>query len=91
MEYRIKGNKVVLDQAELSEYIQKKTLELISMGTNLIISLIIVSLLVILNYMMLPYYYLFLPILIPLLGRGFIQSKVDSYLRGLLKELLELT
>ena len=91
MHYRIKGQRVLINQTELGEYMEKKVLELSSMAGDLIISLIIVSGVVLLNYMLVPYYFLFLLILVPLLARGFIHSKVESYMRRFFRELLEMS
>jgi len=91
MHYKIKGQRVLINQAEFGEYMEKKVLELSSMAGDLIISLIIVSAVVLLNYMLIPYYFLFLLILVPLLARGFIHSKVESWVRRFFKELLEMS
>jgi hypothetical protein len=91
MHYRIKGQRVLINQAEFGEYMEKKVLELSSMAGDLIISLIIVSAVVLLNYMLVPYYFLFLLILVPLLARGFIHTKVESWMRRFFGELLEMS
>ena len=91
MHYRIKGQRVLINQTELVEYMEKKVLDLSSMAGDLIISLIIVSAVVLLNYMLVPYYFLFLLILVPLLARGFIHTKVESYMRRFFRELLEMS
>ena len=81
----------MINQTELVEYMEKKVLDLSSMAGDLIISLIIVSAVVLLNYMLVPYYFLFLLILVPLLARGFIHTKVESYMRRFFRELLEMS
>ena len=91
MHYRIKGQRVLINQTELGEYMEKKVLDLSSMAGDLIISLIIVSAVVLLNYMLVPYYFLFLLILVPLLARGFVHSKVESWMRRFFRELLEMS
>ena len=91
MHYRIKGQRVLINQTELGEYMEKKVLDLSSMAGDLIISLIIVSAVVLLNYMLVPYYFLFILILVPLLARGFIHTKVESYMRRFFRELLEMS
>ena len=90
MHYRIKGQRVLINQTELVEYMEKKVLDLSSMAGDLIISLIIVSAVVLLNYMLVPYYFLFLLILVPLLARGFVHTKVESWMRKFFRELLEM-
>ena len=65
MEYRIKGNRVIVVQEQLNEYLNSKILELTSMATNLILSLIIISLLVVFNYLMVPTYVFRTLILVP--------------------------
>ena len=90
MHYRIKGQRVLINQTELGEYMEKKVLDLSSMAGDLIISLIIVSAVVLLNYMLVPYYFLFILILVPLLARGFVHSKVESWMRKFFRELLEM-
>ena len=70
---------------------EKKILDISSMAGDLIISLIIVSAVVILNYMFVPFYFLFLLVLVPLLGRGFIHSRVESWMRRFFRELLEMS
>ena len=91
MHYRIKGQRVLINQTELVEYMEKKVLDLSSMAGDLIISLIIVSAVVLLNYMLVPYYFLFVLILVPLLARGFVHSKVESWMRRFFRELLEMS
>jgi hypothetical protein len=91
MHYRIKGQRVLINQTELGEYMEKKVLDLSSMAGDLIISLIIVSAVVLLNYMLVPYYFLFILILVPLLARGFVHSKVESWMRKFFRELLEMS
>ena len=91
MHYRIKGQRVLINQTELVEYMEKKVLDLSSMAGDLIISLIIVSGVVFLNYMLVPYYFLFLLILVPLLARGFVHSKVESWMRRFFRELMEMS
>ena len=91
MHYRIKGQRVLINQTELGEYLEKKVLDLSSMAGDLIMSLVIVSAVVFLNYMLVPYYFLFLLILVPLLARGFIHSKVESWMRRFFRELLEMS
>ena len=81
----------MINQTELGEYMEKKVLDLSSMAGDLIISLIIVSAVVFLNYMLVPYYFLFLLILVPLLARGFIHSKVESWMRKFFRELMEMS
>lgn len=81
----------MINQTELVEYMEKKVLDLSSMAGDLIISLIIVSAVVLLNYMLVPYYFLFLLILVPLLARGFVHSKVESWMRRFFRELLEMS
>ena len=81
----------MINQTELVEYMEKKVLDLSSMAGDLIISLIIVSAVVFLNYMLVPYYFLFLLILVPLLARGFVHSKVESWMRRFFRELLEMS
>ena len=80
----------MINQTELVEYMEKKVLDLSSMAGDLIISLIIVSAVVLLNYMLVPYYFLFLLILVPLLARGFVHTKVESWMRKFFRELLEM-
>jgi len=91
MDYRIKGDRVMINRAGLGQYMEKKVLELSSMAANLIISLIITSLVVLINYIIVPFYYLFLLILIPLVARGFIHSRVESWMRRFFAELLEMS
>ena len=81
----------MINQTELGEYLEKKVLDLSSMAGDLIMSLVIVSAVVFLNYMLVPYYFLFLLILVPLLARGFIHSKVESWMRRFFRELLEMS
>ena len=81
----------MINQTELGEYMEKKVLDLSSMAGDLIISLIIVSAVVLLNYMLVPYYFLFILILVPLLARGFVHSKVESWMRKFFRELLEMS
>jgi hypothetical protein len=90
MEHQIKGNKVILTQGALKEYLERKIAELSAVAANIVMALIMVSLLVILNSIKVPYYYLFAVILIPILGRGFCQSWIDGWLQRFFRELLEI-
>ena len=91
MEYRIKGNRVIVVQEQLNQYLNTKILELTSMATNLIMSLIIISLLVVFNYLMVPTYVFLALILVPLVTRCFLLTKVESWVRKFFGELLQLT
>ncbi|MFP3869963.1 MAG: hypothetical protein ACLFVT_03665 [Syntrophobacteria bacterium] len=90
MEYRLKGSKILLDRAELNQYLERKVLELSATITNIVMALIIVSLVVILNFFLVSDYYLLALIVIPLIGRGFLHARMESWLRGTFKELVEI-
>jgi len=87
MEYRIKGNRVSIDRNELRSYLDAKVRELAAMATNLVMSLVIVSVVVVFNYMMVPTFVYFSVILIPVFGRGWLLAWLDNWLRRLFADL----
>ncbi len=83
-----KGGKITFDEGKLSDYMNLRIGQLAGFLSNITLSLTVVSLLVVLDYLKVPDLYLFSLILIPLLGRNYVVSWYDSWLRKTFKELL---
>ena len=81
--------KLLLDEAELQEYMAGKLRELGGLATNTIAALAMISMIVVLTYFKATDYYYFGLIAIPLLGRSFIGEMVHKWLRNMFNELLE--
>jgi hypothetical protein len=91
MEHQVRGDKVMVPRGELKEYLERRLGELSGMASNIVMALIMVTLLVIMNTLNVPYFYFFVLVLIPVLGRGYCQSWMEGWLRGFFRELLEIT
>ncbi len=84
-----KGSKILLDETEFQEYINKQLQELINLSTNVVAALIMISLIVVLTYLKVADYVYFGLIIIPLIGRTFIMEMVAKWIRKHFKELLK--
>ena len=85
-----KGSKILLDETEFQEYINKQPQELINLSTNVVAALIMISLIVVFTYLRVADYAYFGLIIIPLIGRTFIMEMVAKWIRKHFKELLKI-
>ncbi len=85
----IKSGQVTFRQHELKKFMDKKLSQLAALLTHLTLALTIISILVIMDYFKVPDMYLFALILIPVVGRGFVITWYDSWLRKTFSELLD--
>ena len=83
-----KESRITFRQDEFKNFIDEKLNHLAGLLTNLTIALAIVSILIVLDYFKVPDIYLFGLILIPLVGRGFVISWYESWLKESFKDLL---
>jgi hypothetical protein len=83
-----KGNKLVLEESELQNYMEIKLKELINPATNIITALIMITLVVLLTFFKAGDIYFFALVLLPLLGRVYIGDLVSKWLRNHFRELI---
>ena len=88
LQRQIKGKKVLLQESELQEYMSAKINELTGLAANVVTALIMVSLMVVLNYIKAGDIFYFALILIPLAGRWYIGDLIKKWLRNKFKELI---
>jgi hypothetical protein len=82
-----KGKNILIEKAQLQEYMTKKTNELTGLATNVIAALIVISLIPVLSFFKAGDLYYFALLLIPLVGRYFIGNLVNRWLKNQFKEL----
>ena len=90
LEYKRKGNKLIINQTQLNEYLQRKLDDLTNLMSNIITALIVVSIMVAIQSFMASTPYLLALILVPILGKGFVYSHIHSSLHKRFDELLDL-
>ncbi|RLB05841.1 MAG: hypothetical protein DRG59_07040 [Deltaproteobacteria bacterium] len=83
------GGQITFREQELNDYMVSRIRSLSGLFTNITLALTVVSLLVILDYFRVPDLYLFSLILIPLIGRNYVLSWYESWLRQMFRELLQ--
>lgn len=83
-----KGKKIILVETEFNEYMSKKLDELTGLASNTVAALIVVSMIVVLTSFKAKDYFLWALILIPLIGRHFIDKMVNNYLKKQFKDLV---
>jgi hypothetical protein len=88
LQRQIKGKKVLLVESELQEYMTLKLNELTSLAANVVTALIMVSLVVVLDYIKAGNFFYFALILIPIAGRWYLGDLIKKWLRNKFKELL---
>ena len=88
MEFKRKGGKLVISQAKLDEYLDKKLHDLGNFMSNIMTAIIILSIMVVIQIFKASDIYLYGLILLPLIARGFLYTKMESYLRRTFAELL---
>ena len=86
-----KGGKLIIDQTQLNKYLDQKLRDLGMFISGVITALIIVSVLVVIQTFKASDVFLYALILLPLLARGFIYTRVERSLYKRFDELLDLT
>ena len=85
---QIKGKKVLLIESELQEYMSTKINELTGLAANVVTALVMVSLMVVFNYIKARDIFYYALILLPLVGRWFVGDLINKWLTKKFKELL---
>ena len=83
-----KGKKVLMDGEELQEYMSVKLNELAGLVSNMAIALTMTSLVVVFTFFRAGDIYFYAIILLPLVGRWYVGSLVNKWLKKKFKELL---
>ena len=90
LDYKRKGDMLIVNQTSLNEYLDKKLRDLGMFLSNVITALVIVSVMVVIQTFKASDIYLYALILLPLIARGFIYARVERSLQKKFAELLEL-
>lgn len=88
LQRQIKGKKVLLIESELQEYMSTKINELTGLAANVVTALVMVSLMVVFNYIKARDIFYYALILLPLVGRWFVGDLINKWLTKKFKELL---
>jgi hypothetical protein len=84
-----KGQKLLLYESELHEYISLKLNELTGLASNLVTALVMVSLIVVLTFFKARDFFFYALILLPIIARWFIGDIINRWLKNKFKELLD--
>jgi ABC-type transport system involved in cytochrome bd biosynthesis fused ATPase/permease subunit len=97
LDYKRKGGKLIVNQDQLKKYLDQKLRDLGMFISSIIVALVIISVLVVIQTFkasdVFLYALILIPyalILIPLLARGFIYTRIEKNLHKRFAELLEL-
>ena len=90
LDYKRKGGKLIVDQKQLHKYLEQKFRDLGMLISSIIVALVIISVLVVIQTFRASDVFLYALILIPLLARGFIYTRIEKNLYKRFAELLEL-
>jgi Flp pilus assembly protein TadB len=90
LDYKRKGGKLILNQTQLNRYLDQKLRDLGMFISSIIVALIIISVLVLIQTFRASDVFLYALILIPLLARGFIYTRIEKNLHKRFAELLDL-
>jgi hypothetical protein len=88
LQRQIKGKKVLLVESELQEYMTGKLNEITGLATNVVSALIMVTLVVVFDFIKVGDVFYFALILLPLAARRFLIDLIRKWLRNKFKELL---
>jgi len=88
LQRQIKGKKVLLVESELQEYMSAKLNEITGLAANVVTALIMVSLVVVLDFIKAGNIFYYALILFPLAGRWYAGDLIKKWLRNKFKELL---
>jgi hypothetical protein len=84
-----KGKKILLVELEFKEYMSKKFDELTGLASNVVAALIMVSMIVLLTSFKANDYFFWALLLIPIVGRYYLGTMINRWLKNKFKELLE--
>ena len=84
-----KGKKVLMEESELQEYMSAKLRDLTGLFSNVLIALIMVSMIVVLNFVQARDIFYYALILLPIIGRYYIGGFIMKWLSKQFKELLD--
>jgi hypothetical protein len=84
-----KGKKVLMEESELQEYMSAKLRELTGLFSNVLIALIMVSMIVIFNFVNARDFFYYALILLPIIGRYYVGDLIMKWLSKQFKELLD--
>ena len=90
VDYKRKGDKVIVSHTQLNECLANKLDDLSNFLTNVFTAFIILAVFAIMTTLKVPAIYLLGLILLPLIARGIIYSKVESNLHKKFEDLLSL-
>ena len=90
LEYRRKGDKLIVNQTKLNEYLEKKLRDLGMFMSNVITALIIISVMVVIQTFKASDVFLYALILLPLVARGFIYTRIEKSLHKRFAELIDM-
>jgi hypothetical protein len=90
LEYKRKGNKLIVNQDLLNKYLDKKLRDLGMFLSNLVTALVIVSIMVVIQTFRASDVFLYALILLPLIARGFIYTRIERSLHKRFAELIQL-
>ena len=85
-----KGDKLIVNHTQLHEYLEQKLHDLTNFLSNVITALIILSVMVIIQTFKASDVYLYALILLPLIARGFLYTRISANLHKKFAELFEL-
>ena len=88
MEIKKRGNKVTFDLTELNQYMDKKIHDIGNFISNAVVALIILGVMVVIQTFKASDIYLYGLILLPLIARGFVYTRIQKYLYRSLSELV---
>ena len=90
VDYKRKGDKLIVNHTQLSEYMERQLHDLSNLMSNLVTALIILSVMVVIQTFRASDIYLYALILLPLVARGFVYTRVSNSLHKRFGELLNL-
>ncbi len=90
LDYKRKGDKLIISQTELNKFLDQKLRDLGMFISSIIVALVIISVLVLIQTFRASDVFLYALILIPLLARGFIYTRIEKNLHKRFAQLLEL-
>jgi hypothetical protein len=90
IDYKRKGDKLIIEQTQLNKYLEQKLHDLTNSMSNTTTALIIVSIMVVIQIFRASDIYLYGLILLPLIARGFVYNRISKGLHKRFEELLTL-
>ena len=90
MDYKKKGDKLIVNHTQLTEYMEQKLHDLTNFLSNVITAIIILAVMVVIQTFRASDVYLYALILLPLISRGFMYNQISARLHRRFEELLAL-